>query len=290
MKLRKLSNNLFCVKDHLGVKDKYGICGSVEVGYGLKPHPHIPGLHSLDCVVKSKNNQVLVGGSLYGLEKMFDVPATLQVQYLNDILHVGQGGSTSATRYPKEHKICLWTIGNGGAGASIDDVNDVLQQHRDLMGMIPFRVVDAPFEKGTEEYEKYWLMKQLDNGKYGYYAKAFESKSVLTALWKDSGDDEDGSVVVEEEYSSKKTTPIETFGEMILSIEENDLREYYDLYSGTAGKPRFNTFGVCAGVRGPVGDNREDYKQVIQVTGVSFGNELLHMKKTMYILYRFYTK
>lgn len=290
MKLKRISNNFFSASDHLDAKDKYGIAGVVEVGYGLKPHPTIPGLHCLETVLEKKPNQVLMGGSLYALEKMFNVPARLQVQYLNDILHVGQGGSTAATRYPREHGICLWTIGNGGAGASIDDVNDVLQQHRDLMGMIPFRVVDTPFEKGTEEYEKYWLMKQLDSGKYGYYGKTFDSVVTLEALWKDAGDDEDGSVVVEDDYSSKKTTPIETFGEMILSLEENDLREYYDLYSGTAGKPRFNTFGVCAGVRGPVGENREDYKQVIQTTGVSFGNELLHMKKAMYILYRFYTK
>lgn len=289
MKLRKLSSNMIRVEDRLEEKDSYGMYGVVQVGYGLQADPKNPRLHRLADVIEEKKNQVLMGGSLYGLEKMFNVPAKLQVQYLNDILHVAQGGS-AATRYPKEHGISLWTIGNGGAGASIDDVNDVLQQHRDLMGMIPFRVVDTPFEKGTEEYEKYWLMKQLDNGKYGYYAKTFESVVTLEALWKDAGDDEDGSVVVEDDYSSKKTTPIETFGEMILAVEDKDLREYYDLYSGTAGRPRFNTFGVCAGVRGPVADNREDYKQVIQVTGVSFGNELLHMKKTMYILYRFYTK
>lgn len=290
MAFRKMSNGLYMADDKFGTKDKFGILGDVQIGFGLKPHPRNPKLHVLDEVLQKKPNQVLMGGSLYALEKIFNVSAQLQVEYLNNILHVAQTGTPVSTRYNREHSICLWTIGNGGAGSSIDDVNDVLQQHRDLMGMLPFRMVDTPFEKGTEEYEKYWLMKQLDNGKYGYYAKTFDSVVVLDALWKDAGDDEDGSAVVEDDWSSSKTTPIETFGEMIMSLEIEDLREWYDYYSNTAGKPRFNTFGLCSGIKAPTSDTTEDYKQVIQCTGVSFSNEPLHMNKTMYILYRLYTK
>ena len=279
--------------DRFGTKDRIvdhgGLVGVVEASYDCTFDP-VTGLSQLGEIIFRKHNQILMGGSLYGLEKMFDVPSSLTVEYLNNILGCGLTGPQITDRYPKDNKICLWTIGNGGAGASIDDVNAVLQQHRQLMGQIPFRVVDAPFEEGSDEASKYYLMKRTDDGKYAYYAKTFEKDPVISALWKDAGDDKDGSPVVESDYNSTRTTPIETFAEVVLRLETVDLREYYNLYQAVAGTPRFNTFGLCSGIKSTEEDGRPEYKQVLQVSGLSFSNEPLHMEKDLFIRYRFYTK
>ena len=295
MSYRKIGSNYRLVKDFAGEHDSFDIVhgsslmGEVTVGYSCSVDP-VTGISSIGEQIIRKKNQILVGGSVYALEKIFDTPSSLTVEYLNTILGVGLTGPTITDRFPKTNCICLWTIGNGGAGSSLDDIYDVLQQQRDLRGMIPFRVVDAPFETGSDEDNKYWLMKQLDDGKYAYYAKAFETTPVISALWKDAGDDKDGSPFVEADYNSTRTTPIETFAEVVLRLEVDDLREYYDLYQATAGTPRFNTFGLCTGIKSTIEDGTAEYKQVLQATGVSFDNEVLHMEKDLFIRYRLYTK
>lgn len=295
MSYRKIGTNYRLVKDFAGEHDSFdigshgGLRGEVVVGHTCSVDP-VTGLSTIGEQIIRKKNQILMGGSIYALEKMFNVPSSLTVEYLNTILGIGLTGTAITERYPKNNCICLWTIGNGGAGSSLDDIYDVLQQQRDLRGQIPFRVVDAPFETGSDEDNKYWMTKQLDDGKYAYYAKTFETTPVISALWKDAGADKDGSPVVESDYNSTRTTPIETFAEVVLRLEVTDLREYYDLYQATAGTPRFNTFGLCTGILGTLEDGTSEYKQVLQATGVSFNNEVLHMEKDLYIRYRFYTK
>lgn len=295
MSYRKIGMNYRLVKDFAGEHDSFDICGhngirgEIVAGYSCSVDP-VTGLSTIGEQIVRKKNQILMGGSIYALEKIFNVSSSLTVEYLNNILGIGLTGNSITERFPKNNCICLWTIGNGGAGSSLDDIYDVLQQQRDLRGQIPFRVVDTPFETGSDEDNKYWMMKQLDDGKYAYYAKTFETTPVISALWKDAGADKDGSPVVESDYNSTRTTPIETFAEVVLRLEVTDLREYYDLYQATAGTPRFNTFGLCTGILGTLEDGTSEYKQVLQATGVSFNNEVLHMEKDLYIRYRFYTK
>lgn len=286
----KIDDNIRYVQDRANMDDSHEfIHGEIELGFDLMTDP-ITGISALGETVLRKKNEILLGGSLYALEKMFEVPSSLTVEYLNNIMGIGTTGVEETERYKRNHYINLWTIGNGGAGASLGDVIPVLQQHRILRGMIPFRVVDTPFEEGMEEFEKYWLMKQLEDGKYAYYAKTFDKTPVIRALWKDASDGKDGSPVVESDFSSTKTTPIETFAEVVLRLEVTDLREYYDLYQETAGIARFNTFGLVAGIKSTLEDGTPEYKQCIQVSGLSFDNEPLHMEKDMYCIYRFYSK
>lgn len=260
-----------------------------EVTIGTKPYkdPNT-GRTSLGEVYARKHNMVLMAGTLYGLEKMFNTPADLSVEYLNNIMGVGTNGPAITEKYGKDHAVCLWSIGNGGCGDSYRDVLAVLQQHRTLQGMIPFRIVDEPFAEGTPEYEKYWFRKVMDDGKSEYYLKAFEGETNITALWKDAGNNKDGSPVIPNDYNSTKRTPIETFSESVLKLEKEDLLEYYTLMDQLS-EARFNTFGLCTGIRGMLADGSAEYKQVLQVTGLSFGNELLHMGKDLTIIYRWYT-
>lgn len=263
------------------------IRGEVELGYELTTDP-ITGLSSLGETVLKEKNEIVMGGTLFALEKLFNVPADLNVAYLNDIIGFGTDGPAINERYPKDTCVCLFNIGNGGCGDSYTDVKSVLQQHRQLSGMIPFRVVDAPFEPGSEEARKYYMMTQHSDGKFWYYGKTFVKKPVIKALWKDAGEGEDGSPVVESDYSSVKDVPIETFAESVLSLEVTDLREYYELYDNIA-RARFNSLGLCSGIKSSCADGRPEYKQVKQFSALNFSNEMLHMNKDLFCIYRIYS-
>ena len=269
--------------------------GHAMAGYGLSIDP-VTGLSSLGECVAEEDNVITLGGTLFALEKLFNVPADLNVAYLNDIYNVGTTGTPISEKYPKETCVCLWNAGIGGAGAAYTDVYPELQQYRELPGgsdaRVPFRIVDSYFTAGTPEYEKYWLAQPMDQVKFGekigYYAKTFSKPPTIKALWKDAGNGKDGSPVTDGVHESTKDTPIETFAEVVLVAETTDFREYFELL-GMPKHARINTIGLCTGIKSVLGDQREEYKQVKQFSVLNFGNELLHMDKNLNIIYRVYS-
>lgn len=283
----KIYRDGFPIHDSCEVSPAHRIIGEVTFGYDLQTDP-ITGLSSLGETVLKDTNEITMGGTLFALEKLFNVPASLNVSYLNDIIGFGTDGPMINEKYPKDTCLCLFNIGNGGCGDAYTDVKAVLQQHRQLSGMIPFRVVDAPFDPASEEAGKYYMMKQNTDGKYWYYGKTFTKEPVIKALWKDAGEGKDGSPVVESDYSSVKKVPIETFAEAVLTIEVTDLREYYELYDNITAA-RFNALGLCQGILSTCADGRPEYKQVRQFSALNFSNEMLHMNKDLNAIYRIYT-
>ena len=235
-----------------------------------------------------KDNEILLAGAIYALEKMFGVNSDLNIDYLNTIMNFGNGGTTITEKYSRNHFIQLWTVGVDGCGDNRKDIRLVYQQQRQLNKIIPFRVVDEPFQEGTEEYDKYYMMRQESDGRYAYYGKKFNKAPVIKPLWKDAGDDKDGSTVVESDFTSTRTTPIEVFAECILVLEKEDFREYFELYEDIEDA-RFNEVGLVAGIQSTDENGRPEFKQTRQVSCCHFTNEPLHMDKDMVFVYRWFT-
>lgn len=271
------------------------IIGEATAGYYPSIDP-TTGLTTLGETIAKKTNVITLGGTLFALEKLFNTSAELNIAYLNDIYNVGTSGDFISEKYPKDTCVCLWNAGIGGAGAAYSDVYPELQQYRELPGgpdaRLPFRIVDSYFTSGTPEYDKYWLAQPMDQTKFGekigYYAKVFERTPVIKALWKDAGTGTDGSPVTDDAHNSVKSTPIETFAEMTLCATPTDFREYFELL-GMPNHARINTIGLLTGIKSTLADGREEYKQVRQFSVLTFGNELLHMNKNLYIIYRVYS-
>ena len=270
--------------------DKKGIHGEVLIGHDVSIDPKT-GMSMLGETVfrhDFKSNEILISGSIFALEKLFNVQCSMNIDYINNIMNIGTTGPNIVDKYPRENGIYLWTVGLGGCGDNRKDIVHVFQQQRQLNNIIPFRVVDEPFEEGTEEYEKYYLMRKESDGRYAYYGKRFAKDPVIRPLWKDAADDEDGSAVVESDYTSTRTTPIEVFAECLCVLEVDDFREYFELYDNI-DDARFNEIGLASGILSTVEDGRPEYKQVHQVSCCHFTNEPLHMDKDMSIIYRWYT-
>lgn len=280
----------FAVGGRHHYEKKKGLRGEVLVGKDVQIDPKT-GISVLGETIFRKDfepNEILLSGSVFALEKMFNVSCGVNIEYLNSIMNIGTTGPAIVEKYPKDNAISLWTVGLGGCGDNRKDLKHVYQQQRQLNQIIPFRVVDEPFREGTDEYEKYYLMRQESDGRYAYYGKRFANTPVIQPLWKDASDNEDGSPVVESDYTSTRNTPIEVFAECICIIEKEDFREYFELYDDI-DDARFNEIGLASGIKSTVDDGRAEYKQVHQVSCCHFTNEPLHMEKDMTIVYRWYS-
>ena len=269
--------------------DKKGIRGEVLIGYNgtIDPKTGISKLGETILRKEFKPNEILLAGSIFALEKMFNVVCDVNVEYLNNIMNIGTTGPSITEKNPKENGIALWTIGLGGCGDNRKDIIPVYQQQRQLNNIIPFRVVDTPFEDGSPEYEKYYLMRQEGDGRFAYYGKKFAKTPVILPLWKDASDDTDGSPVIESDYSSTRSTPIEVFAECMCVIEKDDFREYFELYDDI-DNARFNEIGLVSGIKSTVDSGRPEYKHAHQASCCHFTNDPLHMDKDLTILYRWY--
>lgn len=286
---KRIRDNINGYRDNINRK---GIHGEVLVLRGrdvvIDPVSGISILGEPIIRKEFKSNEILMSGSIFALAKMFNAECNINVEYLNNIMNIGTTGPIINDKYPKENSISLWTVGIGGCGDNRKDVKHVYQQQRQLNQIIPFRVVDEPFSEGTPEYDKYYLMRQEDDGRYAYYGKRFANTPTIQPLWKDAANDQDGSPVVESDYTSTRTTPIEVFAECVCVIEKDDFREYFELYD-EIDDARFNEIGLASGTLSTVDSGRPEYKQVHQVSCCHFTNEPLHMEKDLTIVYRWYS-
>ena len=281
--LRKLNDKLGIVKDKIAGKQVKTFRTQIDAidQFG-------------DIIFSKKQNNVVLGGSIYVLEKLFNTRAALQVDTLNNIMGINKENPafTPTDVIPKDHFVCLWGIGIGGSGDNIGSVRDVKFFEREIgsngnsLEMIPFRVVDS--ELSNADKEQYWFAKDLGDGLTGYYLKSFAAEPVIKALFDDAADaDEDGTEVTEDVYNTERTDPIEVFAEIMLFLSRKDGREYFKNLEEIE-KARINTIALCAGIKVETEPGKYDYKNVNMITKLNFGNEMLEQKEITF-RYRIFT-
>lgn len=241
-------------------------------------------------VVFETENMIVLGGSLFTLEKVFGVQSPLTVDYLNNKMDIATGGAEISEVYPKDTVVCLFGVGIGGSGESMTDVKPVNYNEDGIVDMIPLRLTND--ELTVSEKEKYWFKTTMnvENGgpKTAYYLKTFENAPEIKVLWKDGEGDEDGSEVNNIDSSVTYPTPIETFVELTLKISKKDVREYFDAMGHTE-QTRVNSIGLFTGIKADIGNGEYDYKQVKLFSKLNINNEMLTQAKDLTIVYRIYT-
>ena len=246
----------------------------------------IMGIDDFGNKLFTTENRLVLGGALFTLEKLFGVKAGVDVDYLNDIMGIANGGEPVTDIYPKDNVVCLFGVGTGGAGDSITSVYDVATKEREIIQPVPFRFTTS---LNSEEEQKYFFgKKDVTSGKTAYYLKKFESTPQIKALWDDGVNDKDGTPVQTGVHTSSRTDEIESFVELTLRIDKTDCREWFEA-NGQIDKARFNTIGLFTGVLSDVGNGVMDYKQVKLFSKFNINNEMLTLSKGLTIIYRIYT-
>lgn len=213
-------------------------------------------------------------------------------------------------------RICLFGCGTGGASTEWGSVYDPDFKMWNLGDMamdstrgvdlsstwIPFRVSPddtiSPDESGNVPAGYYFRTPVILNAGassgYAWYLKEFTNNRQvpIKAMWQDSLDpSDDGAEIRTDSLSDEqmqRTDLIECFGECMLTITEDDLREFY-IAAGNLAQAKFNQIGLFTGVKKPISANYYDYVGVRLFSVVNFNNVSLQEPSTNVYLYRIYS-
>lgn len=280
-----MKDNILNLNDTLSLRDEI-VNPSVSWKPPVLTRTKIIGLDTLTGEqLFEEENQIVLGGALFILEKIFNVEAPILVDYLNNIMGIANDQPISEV-YPKDTCVCLFGVGTGGCGDSSKSVVDVKYYEREIFDMVPFRVTDE--ELVGADKDKYWFRRPEADGTTSYFLKGFEQKPEIKVLWKDGEEGEDGSEVQSGVHETSRTEPIETFVELILKINKKDVREYFER-NGDIESARVNSIGLFTGNLQQLPDGSFDYKQVKMFSKLNIPNEMLVLSKDITIIYRIYT-
>lgn len=301
--------------DSVDIGRKSGYYARTKITGGYDPYiDKRTGLTKFGTTLFETENMIVLGGSLFTLEKVFGVDyfskgiSSTIADELDIIKMINSNDeySVSPTDHVTLSKVCLFGVGVTGAGESITDVYDVNYYERAIgesdvggatFGLIPIRQTADPLP--DTDKEKYWLRTKVypnDVEKTAYYMKSFEKEPEIKVLFRNN-DEDDGQALVGNGYNrpwvEEPTTPIETFIELTLKITKKDIREYFKDLNDTE-KTRINTIGLFTGVKTQVGTDANgqpvyDYRDVRMFSKLNINNEMLTTSKDLTISYRIYT-
>jgi hypothetical protein len=236
-------------------------------------------------LTKIDNNQVVFGGAVSALERIFNVTANAKPLTVNDSLDINKGISG----VDAQSFIALFGVGSGGSTMDFVGVEATSAKRNNVPTPIPLRVgaaVTGP------DADKYFMKLDKNDGTYWWYLKEFNSVPIIKTLWKDASEEyEDGTEVMADIQDSIKTEGIECFAECTLFMNTNDAREYWDAV-GELDVARYNTMGLYSGQKVEVptaGSGEWDYVNVRLMCYLNFNNRAVTTRTESTFIYRLYS-
>ena len=230
-----------------------------------------------EVLKKLSDNSVVFGGAVVALEKLCGVKANFKPSSKNKILgNVGKDADSTASTAT----ISLFGVGTGGSGLDFSSVKAPDMKQRDIIDPIPFRY--GTTLTGADS-TKYFLKKEKSGqpGTYEWYGKEFDSAPTIKSAWKNSIGGGSGTEITSEIYNNPSTEGIETYAEFHFSLNQYDIKEYFQATSGM-NHARYNTFGFYIGNK-----DGDEYDNVRLFSVVTFKNRDVDIESSSFV-YRLY--
>lgn len=223
------------------------------------------------------SNTVVLGGAILALEKLCGTQASFKPTTLNDILSIPVSGTTAGNE-----KIALFGCGTGGAQLDFGNVIATDIKQNNVKDLVPMRY--GASITGTDASKYYMSVANSDGSTFSWYLKEFDSAPVIKSFWKNAVDSEgEGTEITEDVSGSTRTEGIETYAQFELSLNTNDVREYF-VATGNVKMARYNSFGIYTGEK--VGT---EYGNVRLYAVVNFNNRDLSLANSASFIYRLYS-
>ena len=140
--------------------------------------------------------------------------------------------------------IVLLVFGIGGCTNTYNTVRPVLRNALTVPEMVPIRMVPAAEDFTGDERNKYFLRRTTFVGgvEYAmYYGKVFDMDPRIDIVF-ESGDD-----IPDDVYKYDDPGFLFSFTNYTLTVDSNDIREYFRINDGNTSMSRINSIGLVAG-------------------------------------------
>lgn len=314
-----LSHNIL-MKDAFSLgMDQGGLRGEMIFGTGRKqvkftdPFGRPSYYTTFKKILYRKKNIIVIGGYQFAFNKMFniamDTESTLRVGHLNDEapqMKIGvHRGEYVSTKYDAEvstsdsgvsinpgvnisalNHIFGFMMGDGGAKEDNMTALATDYKRRTLFHAVPFRMSNDGSKMPEGKY--YGKAATYSDGSsdpiYSYYIKKFDQPAPhIVHAWV-SDNVHELNVVDDSVYSSTSSTPIESYVEICMSVDDMDGRGYF---TSTNSIPRINEFGLVAGWY-----NREkmDYEAITMFSHFTRPSISMGVNDSIEAIYRVYAR
>jgi len=214
------------------------------------------------------DNDIIIPGATYVLEKMFGVRSTFGMPTLSQDLNVKASVAPTQDNL-KNELIFGFTLGNGGVETP-DLIKAVKFKDKTVSSIVPVRVVSTSADLSPTDQAKYAIKKQVGSNYY-YYAKKFDSTAIIRHLFTD------GTEIPPNIDQTDTTLGLLVFGEVVLTVSPADLREWYMLTYGDISSCRFNSIALVAGFL-----DGTDYAGVRAISKLNIPNMYLRDSEASY--------
>jgi hypothetical protein len=239
--LRQLSH----VIEGLGIEDVFHFMGTeTEVTFRINGRS-----------VYTTPNTTVLGGRISMLENSFGlVPNINQHLTLNQIMGIPHQQTTNVILNKLERKSEYFMAGDGANSIAVPGkVYKPKNYETKLYHALPFRFIPSSSDLSTSEKEKYRLRKIInvnENEYVGYFAKRYEP-GILYLEYNDAEylPIESHTVPVDENDSTHDLLggSILCYIQFTLSIEPNELKEYFQVTNGSLDLASMNEAGLVYG-------------------------------------------
>lgn len=230
-----------------------------------------------------ESNTVVVGGAILALEKLCGVSSSFLPTTLNSILNI----NASETGTFANSSIKLFGCGTGGAGLDFGSVIAPDIKQNNVKDLVPMRYGATV---SGDDAAKYFMKGQAADGvNNAWYLKEFDAAPTIHTRWKNSVDGEsDGTEITGDISDSSNTEGIESYAEFQLSLNTNDVREYFEA-TGQINLARYNTIGFYTGEKKSLTGGGTDYVNVRLASVITFNNRDVSTKTAASYRYRIYS-
>ena len=232
-------------------------------------------------VLWTLHNKVLIAGSQFVAQKVFNLPEKVHLPTYNESLTLDRS-ETHGTNPINVPKVCLFGCGTKGCGIENSQVYPVKYTKRinPSGDLVPFRYQLKQNDLSDELRAKYFGRKETD-ARVAYYFKAFETNPIMYMRYVD------GTLIDENAYDAQNETEAETFVEMSLQITKDDFRDYFRATT-SINDAKINSISLLTAWYTEF-DGYKWYQDIIPLTQLNIPNEpLIDLTKGIDITYHIY--
>lgn len=273
--------NTKILNDSLNIKDLK--IGEVLPGGNKVFKTKILGYDDFGNQIFEEENITVLPGALFTIEKIFNLTNDITTATKEKALDVSLNINTQIDNSrPAEEFIVLFGVGTGGATDVVGSIKPTHYTDSHLAGLFPIRCV--PVTTSMDNKYQVHRTENINGTNYEcYYCKKFDSDPTLTVS-RHMSDGSDGPELTRDDLDSKTNSIVDTFVSMTLKIDKNDAREWFE-FNGNVEAARINALGLYTAWYDTMS---QQYRNVRLFSELHFQNEILHLSKSLTLVYRIY--